>query len=380
MTRRLLLCLLAMAVFTAGCGSSRMTGLYSMPLPGGADLGADPYTVTVRFAEVSDLVPQAMVKVNDVAVGKVTAIRLEPDNRTVSVTAVVNSAVRLPSNAVAALRQTSLLGEKFVEIAAPTAERPVGRLGDAAVIEAERTRSGAEIEEVLGALSLVLSGGGVEQIGVITSELNSAFSGNEKELRSLLSSVDTLLSTLDRQRAAITRAVDGLARLSGTLAGQRDTVRRALRDLAPGLAVLDDQHQEFVRLLRSVDRLGDVAVGVVREGGDDLIADLAALAPTVRKLAEAGDALPKSLELVTTFPLPDAGMDIIKGDFANAMIDVDFNLDSLLRNLNSPNLLPRDTVPPRPLADTGETPVLPLPLVAPPPPQRSVLDTVLGGF
>ena len=41
-----------------------------MPLPGGADLGGDPYAVTVEFRDVLDLVPQSAVKVDDVTVGQ----------------------------------------------------------------------------------------------------------------------------------------------------------------------------------------------------------------------------------------------------------------------------------------------------------------------
>ena len=58
----------------SGCG---FTGLYGASLPGGANVGSHPYTVTVQFANVLDLVPQSSVKVNDVAVGKVTAITLD---------------------------------------------------------------------------------------------------------------------------------------------------------------------------------------------------------------------------------------------------------------------------------------------------------------
>ena len=50
--------------------------MYDLPLPGGADVGAHPYTVTAQFTDVLDLVPQAAVKVNDVAVGRVQSITL----------------------------------------------------------------------------------------------------------------------------------------------------------------------------------------------------------------------------------------------------------------------------------------------------------------
>ena len=60
-------------LFLAACDAS----VYSLPLPGGPDVGEDPMTVKVEFADVLDLVPQSTVKVNDVSVGKVSAIDLE---------------------------------------------------------------------------------------------------------------------------------------------------------------------------------------------------------------------------------------------------------------------------------------------------------------
>ena len=91
------------------------------PLPGGPDVGDNPMTIKVEFADVLDLVPQSTVKVNDVSVGKVTAIDLE--GYQALVTLEVRRDVELPDNAVAELRQTSLLGEKFVELSAPDAGR-----------------------------------------------------------------------------------------------------------------------------------------------------------------------------------------------------------------------------------------------------------------
>jgi len=63
----------ALVLSLTGCA---FHGLYSAPLPGGADLGSHPYRVLIDFTDVLDLVPQSSVKVNDVTVGKVESIRL----------------------------------------------------------------------------------------------------------------------------------------------------------------------------------------------------------------------------------------------------------------------------------------------------------------
>ncbi|WP_323844957.1 MlaD family protein [Allosaccharopolyspora coralli] len=123
-TARVTVACLVASSLVAGCGIGGFSGLYNAPLPGGADLGDDPYRVQAEFADVLDLVPQAAVKVNDVPVGRIERVGLSDDNSTALVTMLVNGNVRMPETASAKLRQSSLLGEKFVELAAPAPEQP----------------------------------------------------------------------------------------------------------------------------------------------------------------------------------------------------------------------------------------------------------------
>ena len=219
---------LAGVLVLAACSDGGFNGLYGTPLPGGADVGDHPYHVTALFTDVLDLVPQSSVKVNDVAVGRVDKITLTPDTRSALVAMTVNGDIGLPANARAELKQSSLLGEKFVELSVPTAEPATGKLGDGAQIPLGRTNRNPEVEEVLGALSLLLNGGGVEQIQKISHELNDALSGNEPEIRALLSRVDELATQLDGHRTEILRAIDGLGKLSQTLTGpDAEPVERA---------------------------------------------------------------------------------------------------------------------------------------------------------
>ncbi|WP_373289998.1 MCE family protein [Longimycelium tulufanense] len=385
---------LGVAVLTAGlvagCGGE-FGGLYGMPLPGGADLGDRPYRVTVHFTDVLDLVPQAAIKVNDVSVGKVERIELVTDNWHAEVTVAVPGDVELPANAEARLRQSSLLGEKFVELAPPKREQPTGRLADGDVVPLQRTNRNPEVEEVLGALSLVLNGGGIAQLQTITRELNAALSGNEPQLRELLDNLNKLVSTLDGHKGEITRALDGLNRLSATLDRQRDRISGVVKDLGPGLEVLADQREQLVTMLRSLDSLSGVATDVVNRGRDDLLANLRALRPTLTKLTEAGQNLPRSFQLLLTFPFPDAAVEGIRGDYTNLYATLDLDLTRIIDNLSASRQAPVDPLGPgeqgtaRPGERAPGAGELPLPLQPPrlPLPGRSgsgdLLDDLLGG-
>ncbi|WP_279538334.1 MCE family protein [Labedaea rhizosphaerae] len=333
----------ACATLLAGCGFG---GAYDLPLPGGADLGDHPYRVTVQFADVLDLVPQAAVKVNDVPVGRVEAIDLSDDGFTALVTVAVNGDVHLPADASAELRQSSLLGEKYVELSAP-AQGGQGVLADHATIPVARTNRNTEVEEVFGALSLLLNGGGIGQIQNISRELDGALSGNEPQIRSLLANLNALTTNLDAHKVEITHALDGLNKLAGNLSGKKDQVAGVLDHLSPGLQVLNQQRGQLVTMLQSLQKLSTVAVDTMNRSREDLLADLQALAPTLQKLAEAGEDLPQSLQILLTFPFSDAAMPAIKGDYVNAFLNLDAKITPpAVADPKAPKL-------PLPAADTG---------------------------
>jgi phospholipid/cholesterol/gamma-HCH transport system substrate-binding protein len=335
---------LAVAVLAAGCSAVGDNGIYDMPLPGGADLGDHPYRVTVQFADVLDLVPQAAVKVDDVVVGRVESIGLGgADGWTAQVRVAVNGDVRLPADAIASLRQSSLLGEKFVELAAPPDSAARGDLADGAVITADRTNRHTEVEEVFGALSLLLNGGGIGQLRTINSELADVLTGNEPQIRAFLSNVDQLVTDLDRHRGDITAALDGVNKLAATLAGRRQQIKGALTDLTPGLKALTDQRSALVTMLQSLDTLSDVAVDTIDRGRDDMVADLKAIAPVLDRLADAGQNLPRALEILPTFPFTDPVLDAAKGDYLNVFITMDPPPDFT------------QPLPPLPLPASGQT-------------------------
>lgn len=335
----------AAASVLALSGCSSFTGIYDIPLPGGADLGDHPYTVKAEFRDVLDLVPQSGVKVNEVPVGRVEDIRLAADGWTAEVTMSVNGDVELPANALAMLRQSSLLGEKYVELSSPPSGEAQGELADGARIPVERTNRNTDIEEVLGALSMLLNGGGVEQLQNIAQELNDALEGREPDLRATLANVDTLVSTLDESKDDITQAIDGVNKLSATLSAEKDQLAGAIDSLGPGLEVLNQQRSQLVTMLQSLQSLSDVAVATVNASQEDIVADLKALTPALQKLGEAGTDLPKSLELLFTIPFSDEAVHGVKGDYFNLYAKIDLNLQTILDNLSRSRRNPLQDIP-----------------------------------
>jgi phospholipid/cholesterol/gamma-HCH transport system substrate-binding protein len=306
-----------------GCSTPAFSGLEQLPLPGGADLGDHPYEITADFADVLSLVPQSSVKVNDVAVGRVTEIALDRDDWTAKVTMRVDGDVKLPANAYAHLEQSSLLGEKYIQLAPPPkAAAARGTLADGAAIPMSRTNRNPEVEEVFGALSLLLNGGGVQQIRTIAGELNKAMSGREPKIRSMLKQIDKLVTSLDANKEDITAALDGVNRLAATLATRKQQVGTVLTGLSPGLKVLEEQRGSLLTMLRALGTLSTVAVDTIDRAKADTIASLKALAPTLKALADSGQDLPDSLQVLLTYPFTDEVLRGVKGDYLNVYLDV----------------------------------------------------------
>ncbi|MFH8759801.1 MCE family protein [Streptomyces atroolivaceus] len=303
-------------------GLPSFSGIDQLPLPGGADLGDHPYEITAEFGDVLSLAPQSSVKVNDVAVGRVTKISLTPGSWTAKVTMRVNGKIRMPANAYAHLEQSSLLGEKYVQLSPPAEGTAKGSLSDGDRIPLVRTNRNPEVEEVFGALSMLLNGGGVAQLKTITTELNRALAGQEPQIRSMLSRVDTLVTNLDEHKEDITDALDGVNRLAATLATRKQDVGTVLTGLSPGLKVLEKQRGSLLTMLRSLDTLSTVAVDTIDKSKADMVADLKALAPTLTALADSGNDLPDSLQVLLTYPFTDEVLRGVKGDYLNVYLDV----------------------------------------------------------
>jgi phospholipid/cholesterol/gamma-HCH transport system substrate-binding protein len=329
--------------------------VYSLPLPGGADLGSDPYSVEVEFRDVLDLVPQSSVKVNDVTVGKVTDI--EVDGYRAKATLALNGDVELPDNTLAEIRMTSLLGEKFVSLKPPANAPSSDRLSDGDVIPLDRSGRNPEVEEVLGAMSLLLNGGGVAQLKTISAELNKAFEGRESEVKSVLNQLDTFMAQLDENKEDIVEAIESLNRLAISINEQRGSIELALDEMPAALESIDRQRDDLVKMLRALNDLSSVATRVIKQSKTATIDSLRALDPTLTQLAEAGDSLPKSFQVFLTYPFvdevvgrnPAQARNLHMGDYTNLSVQMDIDLTKGIPEVPGP------PTPDSPLDDAVDT-------------------------
>jgi phospholipid/cholesterol/gamma-HCH transport system substrate-binding protein len=327
---KMLLLLLASSLVLSGCGGF---DVYKLPLPGGPDAGDDPMTIEVKFADVLDLVPRSTVKVNDVSVGQVSDVALEGTHA--RVTLEIRNDVELPDDTIAEIRQTSLLGEKFVSLSAPEGDQSTGLLRSGDVIPLSRAGRNPEVEEVLGALSLLLNGGGVAQLKTINQELAKAFEGREGSARSVLKQIRLLVTQLDDNKTDIVHAIDSLNTLALSVRKQQGSIDAALEELPSALRSIDTQRDDLVKMLRALDRLSGVGTRVIRASKDSTIATFRELQPVLRGFADSGDNFAKAFSVFLTYPFvdevvgrdPQVARNLHMGDYTNLSITLDVALD-----------------------------------------------------
>jgi phospholipid/cholesterol/gamma-HCH transport system substrate-binding protein len=329
--------LVVVALLASGC---KFDGAYDLPLPGKVVGRGDAIEVTADFADALNVVPRTEVFANDVPVGQVSEVDRVGWHARVKF--LVRKDIDLPENVEIDVRQTSLLGEKYIALVEPPAGTASSRrLSDGDKIPLSRTGRNPEVEEVLGALSMLLSGGGIGQLKTISVEMNKMLNGRQDQARHLLGNLDQLIGGLDKQKQDLIGAMDSIDRLSATLVREKRVIGAAIDSMGPALKVLNRQHQALITMLRQLDKLGVVGTRVLNASRDNIVGSLKHLQPTLTKLADAGDSLPSGLSMLASFPFPREAANIAKGDYANALFHVVFNLNDIVKapGQNLPDLI-----------------------------------------
>ena len=187
-------------------------------------------------------------------VGSVEKIELGAD-WTAQVTLGSNVDVDLPANAVAGDPAVRAAGREVRQLAPPADEKPRGRArATARSSRWTRTSRNAEVEELLGALSLVLNGGGLAQLQTINRELGGA-GGPRGRGRSHARPARHV-----RRRAATSRRRTSTAPWTGSTASPRSCRRTATLDKAsrhpPGSRSSPSSATRSSTMLREPDRPG----------------------------------------------------------------------------------------------------------------------------
>jgi len=212
-----------------------------------------PIELTAVFDDVGDLVVNHSVQTADVRIGSVTKIELTDDFKA-KITMSIKD-VGLPKDSEAIVRQTSLLGEKFIEIRPLTDDESAPKLEDGDAIDIDHTSEAPELEfvaqEAVSALASVTS----SQLATLVETGAVGFGGRGEELRGILDDLTLISSTLADQTTNILSIIDGFDRLTATLADSNGDLDQLLVNLAQTTTVLAQNRDQAIDTLAELGRL-----------------------------------------------------------------------------------------------------------------------------
>jgi phospholipid/cholesterol/gamma-HCH transport system substrate-binding protein len=315
----------ATAAMLAGC---QWQGLNSLPMPGTQGRGDGSFIVQAQLPDVGTIERNFRVRVGDVNVGTITDIKREGWHALVTMR--LNGDVDLPANATAKIGQTSLLGSLHLELAPPKDEPPQGRLHEGSVIPLKKGGAHPNTDQTLAALSLLLNGGGVGQLQDINAAFATAFAGREEQLRSLIEEVDQFVGHVNGQTEDIIGATESFNALVAKFAAQKPVFDKALETIPNAVEVLAEQHSNLSDALDAFGKFSAVTVDAVNQTKQNLISELKAAGPVLDSLANSGEALTRSLSMLTTMPFPLENVPkLIRGEYINTDVIFDLTLSRL---------------------------------------------------
>jgi phospholipid/cholesterol/gamma-HCH transport system substrate-binding protein len=284
------------------------------------------YPVFAVFSNVLNLPDDAQVRDGAQVIGQVGAISTK--NFQADLTLDIRRSVQLPVGTTAQVRFDDPLGDEYILLQAPTSP-PTGTseesnrfLVGGARIPASSTSTAPSVEDTFGALSLVLNGGGINQLQTIIRELNDTFNGNQGSIRSFLSTIDNGVSSLSGGRPAIDQALASISNLSSKLNAGGPTIATGLSTITPAVGVLAGEDNQISGLLDQLSNLGAAGASVAQQSGQNAVVDAQDLLPVVQQLDSVSSQLGPDLSALADFEAETPK--IAPGDYlqVNALVDV----------------------------------------------------------
>jgi phospholipid/cholesterol/gamma-HCH transport system substrate-binding protein len=222
------------------------------------------------FTNASRLKAGQDVRIAGVPVGKVGAVKLNPDN-TVDVAFAVDKRYQLYSSTRAVVRYQNLVGDRYLEITAGPGE--LRKIPPGSTIPKENTQPALDLDALLGGLRPVLKGLDGAKINEVSSAVMELLQGQGGALSNLLSTtsaftqnlaardqligdvinnLNTVLGTVDEKGAQFDASVDQLQKLLTGLAQGRDPIAGAIPPLASAENDLTDMLAKSRRPVQGV--------------------------------------------------------------------------------------------------------------------------------
>ncbi|RVW01525.1 MCE family protein [Rhodococcus spongiicola] len=264
------------------------TFLDSLPIVGAAN------RFTAEFSEAAGLRPGNEVRVAGVKVGKVTDVELDGDR--VLVTFRTQDAW-IGDQTTASIQIKTILGQKYLALD----PRGTDVLHSGARIPLERTTSPYDVIDAFSDAALTLEQVDTDQLASSFEVLSQAFSGTPDEIRSSLDGIARLSETLAKRDQELERLFDATRQTSRIMADRSEQFDQILANGGTLLVELNNRQQAIGQLLRSTQTLSQELTGLVADNEEQITPALTQLQGVIDILNENQENVSKALEYAGPF-------------------------------------------------------------------------------
>lgn len=114
----------------------------------GSLIGGNTYRIETRFANAGGIHPGCSVLLSGVTVGRVEGVRMDPADYSAIITLQLTSLLKLPSDSMASVKTSGLIGDKYVALS-PGAEETYLKPGERITL----TESAVDLESLIGKMA-----------------------------------------------------------------------------------------------------------------------------------------------------------------------------------------------------------------------------------
>lgn len=251
-------------------------------------------TYTAEFTEAAGLKPSNEVRIAGVKVGKVTDVKLDGDKVLVAFT-VQDAWVGNDSTAAIAIK--TLLGQKYLALDPKGSEvlSPKDR------IPLDRTTSPYDVIDAFSAAASTIGDIDTDQLATSMETLSQAFSETPDDIKASLDGVSRLSETVASRDQELKRLFAATGETSKVLADRNEQFNKLITDAGPLLEELNNRQQAISQLLSGTQRISTELTGLVRDNEATIGPALEQLNGVIAILQQNNDNLDRAAKLYEPF-------------------------------------------------------------------------------
>lgn len=210
-----------------------------------------PMTLTATFDDAQGLVVGNSVQINNVVIGSVAHIDLHGYRARVRMQ--VSDKHKIPADATATIRQSTLLGEYFVDIGFPAGEQATKYLRNGDTIE--HTDTSPPVEAVVGKAGQLLDAVSANDLAGMIQAGAVSLKDRGPELHHIIEQFASLTDTISAQSGNLGTTIDDLGQLGRSMAPLHDQLGTLLDNLSNTTTLMASERDRFFTTLDNFNKL-----------------------------------------------------------------------------------------------------------------------------